>query len=111
MRRGFSKSTLYEGMTSVVVPLAGCEVEVPMDPTKGPMAARSLPQWPSDSEVLQLDGSSTHLQPVRGVAGGGQVGEKLWPQMTSTEQTHALHVCAIKNRLARELIEERGSKP
>ena len=71
---GFSKSTLYDGLKLVMVPVGQDEEEVQMDPEKGPL-------------VMQLDGSLTHLQPVRGIAGGGQIGEKLWPQMTSTEQT------------------------
>lgn len=51
---------------------------------------------------MRLDGSMTHMQLVRGIAGGGQIAEKLWPQMTSTEQTCALHACARKNRYIRE---------
>lgn len=63
-----------------------------MDPEKGPL-------------VLQLDGTLTHLQTVRGIAGGGQIGEKLWPQMTSTEQTCALYICAKKNRYIKDRLE------
>ncbi|CAK9087842.1 unnamed protein product [Durusdinium trenchii] len=74
---GFSKSNLYDGMRSVLVPVGPSEEEVTMDPEKGPM-------------VMQLDGTMTHLQKVRGTAGAGQVWEKLWPQMTATEQTCAL---------------------
>ncbi|CAE7776802.1 unnamed protein product [Symbiodinium sp. CCMP2592] len=89
---GFSKSTLYDGLKLVMVPVNEEEEEVQMDPEKGPL-------------VLQLDGTLTHLQTVRGIAGGGQIGEKLWPQMTSTEQTCALYICAKKNRYIKERLE------
>ena len=89
---GFSRSTLYDGLKLVMVPVDQEEEEVQMDPDKGPL-------------VMQLDGSMTHLQPVRGIAGGGQIGEKLWPQMSSTEQTCALYICAKKNRYIKERLE------
>lgn len=34
---GFSKSTLYDGLPCVLVPLGQSEEEVTMDPVKGPM--------------------------------------------------------------------------
>ncbi|CAJ1344619.1 unnamed protein product [Effrenium voratum] len=95
--KGFSKSTLYDGLPCVLVPLGQSEEEVTMDPVKGPM-------------VMLLDGSMTHMQLVRGIAGGGQIAEKLWPQMTSTEQTCALHACARKNRYIRERLEDGGQQ-
>lgn len=95
---GFSKSNLYDGLRSVVVHVGGSEEEVPMDPQRGPM-------------VMQLDGTTTHLQTVRGICGGGQVAEKLWDQMTATEQTCALHICARKNRFIKAKLEELGAAP
>eukprot|EP00434_Breviolum_minutum_P009287 symbB.v1.2.008184.t1/scaffold450.1/size202773/3 len=95
---GFSKSNLYDGLRSVVVAVGSSQEEVPLDPVRGPL-------------VMQLDGTTTHLQTVRGITGGGQVAEKLWDQMTSTEQTCALHICAKKNRFIKEKLEELGSAP
>ncbi|CAE7509090.1 unnamed protein product [Symbiodinium natans] len=94
--KGFSKSTLYDGLKLVMVSVSQEEEEeVQMDPEKGPL-------------VMQLDGSMTHLQTIRGIAGGGQVSEKLWPQMTATEQTCALYICAKKNRYVKERLENQN---
>ena len=46
-----------------MVHVSGSEEEVPMDPLRGPM-------------VLQLDGTTTHLQTVRGICGGGQASRR-----------------------------------
>ena len=44
---------------SVVVAVGSSQEEVPLDPVRGPL-------------VMQLDGTTTHLQTVRGITGGGQ---------------------------------------
>eukprot|EP00931_Biecheleriopsis_adriatica_P118711 TRINITY_DN94053_c0_g1_i1.p1 TRINITY_DN94053_c0_g1~~TRINITY_DN94053_c0_g1_i1.p1 ORF type:complete len:116 (-),score=27.69 TRINITY_DN94053_c0_g1_i1:69-416(-) len=88
----FTQCQLYAGLTSVLVKAGAAEEQVALGPD-GPM-------------VMHLDGSTAHLQTVRGIAGGGQVGEKLWSQMTSTEQTIALHISAKKNRYMQERLSD-----
>eukprot|EP00440_Ansanella_granifera_P076616 gb/GFBE01083135.1/.p1 GENE.gb/GFBE01083135.1/~~gb/GFBE01083135.1/.p1 ORF type:complete len:116 (+),score=26.60 gb/GFBE01083135.1/:1-348(+) len=97
--REFSKSTLYEGLPSVLVKVGGEEEGVTIDTERGPM-------------VLQLDGTVTSLQTVKGISAGFQsaTAEKPWSQMSSTEQTVALHIAAKKNRYIRQRLQEEAEQ-
>ena len=63
MRCTYEKTDLWKlrvSVRSVVVSVGGSQEEVPMDPQRGPL-------------VMQMDGTTTHLQTVRNITGGGQV--------------------------------------
>ena len=64
-----------------MVHVGGSEEEVPMDPQLGPM-------------VMQLDGTTTHLQTVRGICGGGQAAVGI----TSDSATKFRRFCSQKER-------------
>ena len=67
---GLVNSEALHRARSVVVHVCGSEEEVPMDPQRGPM-------------VMQLDGTTTHLQTVRGICGGGQAAK--WKGSKNTD--------------------------